>query len=281
MVLRGSTELHKPSLAQKRCRALAQEEFGFKSNSQVLRLSVIMTSHGRRIMAKEIFHDKLENMRWERLKYEYPIKKISMVFVHLCRFFICNLSVYLHQYCILPSPGPTLYPLWMHFTVLPYITLLNRGRFVASTPLHLRVQVLRCGFDETKTWSLIWLLINLRTWIWLWVAQDSCEYTKIPSPDLDRNWQNFHFSHSTVRISGQSDNPLPLSHKNWPLKGELSNSYVSQMSWNDQQYNHSSNQPHFIHLFGPHIHVTSYNWESYADIWLLYIYIFFIFSYVL
>ena len=53
------------------------------------------------------------------------------------------------------------------------------------------------------------------------------------------------------------------------------------MSWNDQQYNHSSKQPYF-HLFiwATGIYTSCYNWlgESYAsNIWLLHN-IFFIFS---
>ena len=114
MVLRGSTELHRPSLEQKRCRAQPQE-FGFRLNSQVLRM--IMTGHGRRIMLKQRFHEKLQIMRWESFKYKYPILD-SKKTVDSCRFFICNLSVYLHQNCILLIPCPT-YPLWRHFTVLP------------------------------------------------------------------------------------------------------------------------------------------------------------------
>lgn len=62
MVLLGSMKLHKLSLAQKRCRA--QQEFGFKLNSQVL----IMTMKGRRIiLSNQKVHDKVENTRWESL----------------------------------------------------------------------------------------------------------------------------------------------------------------------------------------------------------------------
>ena len=109
--------------------------------------------------------------------------------------------------------------------------------------------------------------------------KDPCEYTKIPFRNPDRNWQNFQFSHSTVRIDfkkiwqkakfvypdrnqAKFDNPLPHPDKNWLLKGESNlRTHALQMTSNI-----TTGLKNICWLFLWAIY-TCYNWEFYTNIW--------------